>query len=60
MMLYSAACALRELRSHKARLEKFDADASLCQTCDRVAYQEFGGKGWKKSIPVESNGSNSF
>ena len=28
-MLYSAACALRELRSQKARLDKFDAGANL-------------------------------
>jgi hypothetical protein len=27
-MLYSAAYALRELRSHKTRLDKFDAGAS--------------------------------
>jgi len=28
-MLYSAARALRELRSHKARLDKFDGNANL-------------------------------
>ena len=30
-LLYSAACALRELRSHKARLDTLDGDADPSQ-----------------------------
>jgi hypothetical protein len=36
-MLYSAACALRQLRSHKARLCKFDADVRQSPPNQRAA-----------------------